>query len=214
MLVLDAARDRRQRHEVQVRRQEHGAPGGQDGHVHAEAAVPGQRLGHARTRACGRTTRTCSGTRSATRDLGHRALVHRRADRTCAVAVGRTASPRTHAAGWSRATGRHQPRVLAAEPQARACGSAVLQEPRREAAQVRTPNRRATRTGAGAGDAHGRARRREEQDRAARADRQGPVRPAPEEALGQAVPARSRRCSTRSRPTTSGCSRAECSRRT
>ena len=65
--VLDAARDRRQRHEVQVRRQEHGAPGGQDGHVHAEAAVPGQRLGHAHTRACGRTTRTCSGTRSATR---------------------------------------------------------------------------------------------------------------------------------------------------
>ena len=36
----------------------------------------------------------------------------------------------------------------------------------------------------------------------------------PEELSVKQVPARSRRCSTRSRPTTSGCSRAECSRRT
>ena len=36
-----------QRHEVQVRRQEHGLPGRQDGDVHAQAAVHGQRVGHA-----------------------------------------------------------------------------------------------------------------------------------------------------------------------
>ena len=95
-----------------------------------------------------------------------------------------------HGAPWPRYSQRNRsacvPRSAVAEDQ-------------REAAQVRTDpscNRTWRR-----GDAHGRARRREEQDRAARADRQGPVRPAPEEALSvKQVPARSRRCSTRSRP--------------
>ena len=56
----------------------------------------------------------------------------------------------------------------------------------------------------------GRPRRHQEQDRAAGADRQGPVRPA----AGGVGPASSRcrarcpRCSTRSRPTTTSCSRA------
>ena len=40
---------------------------GQDGHVHAEAALPGQRLGHARaTSRCGRAASRCSSTRRAT----------------------------------------------------------------------------------------------------------------------------------------------------
>jgi hypothetical protein len=61
-------RRRRQRHEVQVRRQEHRLGGRQDRHLHAEADLRRQRFGHARaTSRSGRTASRCSPTRPATR---------------------------------------------------------------------------------------------------------------------------------------------------
>ncbi len=62
-----AAGDRRQRHEVQVRRQEHGV--GRPARPSRSCRSRSSRTtapGCTPTRACGRTTRTCSGTRSAT----------------------------------------------------------------------------------------------------------------------------------------------------
>ena len=87
--VRHAAHDRGQRHEVQVRGQEHGVPGRQDGDVHAEAAVHGQRLGHAHAPvAVDRRREPVLGRGRLRRHQRHGALVHRRPARARAGAAG------------------------------------------------------------------------------------------------------------------------------
>ena len=143
-----AAEDRGQRHEVQVRRQADGAPGGQDGDVHAEADLPGQRLGHAhppepverrrepvlgrgRVRAdlatsAGTTSAACWPTR-----------------RRCWRSARR---PRTRTAGWCRATRRRSTSCTPSGTGARASGSRCSSSRRRpsgwsSARRTRRPTR-------------------------------------------------------------------------
>ena len=93
---------------------------------------------------------------------------------------------------------------------------AVLEEPEGEAARVPLPRPVVQPVPRVLGDADGRPRRHPEPHRAAHAARPRPLRPpargAGEGAAGAGL-ARTR-CSTRSRPTTSSCSRAACSRPT
>ena len=128
--------DRRQRHEVQVRRQEHGVPGRQDGDVHAEAAVHGQRLGHAhapdavdrrREPVLGRgRLRRASATRRAGTSAGCS-----RTRRRCS----RSRTPRrTRTGGWCRATRRRSSWCTASGTAARACGSRSARRARRPSA--------------------------------------------------------------------------------
>ena len=99
--------------------------GRQDRHVHAEADLPGQRLGdaHPPEPVEGRREPVL-GRGRLRRHLGHGALVHRRA------APARAGAPRVHEPddelvppARARLRGADQPRVLAAEPRARASGS-------------------------------------------------------------------------------------------
>ena len=65
--VQHPAARRRRPAAVQVHHQEHRMAGRQDGHLHAQAAVRRQRLGHALpTSRCGRTAARCSTTSPAT----------------------------------------------------------------------------------------------------------------------------------------------------
>ena len=86
-----AVDDGRQADALQVRREERRACRGQDRHLHAQAAVPGQRLGHARAPVAVEGRRAAvlrrEGLRRAVR---HRPLVHRR------TAHARTVAARLH----------------------------------------------------------------------------------------------------------------------
>ena len=144
-----AAHDRRQRHEVQVRRQEHRVPGRQDRHVHAEAAVHGQRLGHAHPPVpVGRRRQPLLGRGRLRRHQRHGPVVHRRPDRARAVAA-RVHEPDDELVPPARAglRGADQARVLAAEPQRVRAHPARLEEPgARSGWSSARPTRRATRT--------------------------------------------------------------------
>ena len=135
----------------------------------------------------------------------------------------RAVAPRDHEphhqlvqAARARLRGAGQPRVLAAEPLRRGAHPAVLEEPEGEAARVPLSRPVVQPVPRVLGVAHGRPRRHPEPHRAADAARPRPLRPpargAGEGAAGAGL-ARPR-CSTRSRPTTSTCSRAACSRPT
>ena len=81
-----AGDDGRQAHALQVRGQERGARERQVGHVHAEAALPGQRLGHARAPVVVEGRRAAVLRREGLRrPLRPRALVHRRPAQARAV---------------------------------------------------------------------------------------------------------------------------------
>ena len=126
-----AAEDRGQRAEVQVRRQEHRVEGRQDGDVHAEAALPGQRLGHAHA------PDPVEGRREPVLGRGrlrghqrHGALLHRRAARARAVAA-RVHEPDDELVPPAGAglRGADQPRVLPAEPLGVHPDPGVLEDP-------------------------------------------------------------------------------------
>ena len=113
--------------------------GRQDRDVHAEAAVQGQRLGHAHPPvACGRTTRTCSGTRSATRGISDMARWYIGGLHRPRALAARVHEPDDELLPPARAglRGADQPRVLAAEPQRVRADPAVLEEPGRQAPRV------------------------------------------------------------------------------
>ena len=103
-----AAAHGRQAHALQVRRQERRLRGGQDGDVHAEADLPGQRLGHALPPVAVEGRRAAVLQRDRLRrSVRHGALVHRR---TAHARAGRSSRSRrrrpTRTSGWCRATRR------------------------------------------------------------------------------------------------------------
>ena len=145
-----AVDDGRQADALQVRRSRTSRTrAGKTRHLHAEAAVPGQRLGHARAPVALEGRRAAvlrrEGLRGAVRP---RALVHRRPAQARAVAA-RDHEPDdelVQAAG-AGLRGAGQPRVLAAQPVGRGAHPALLEEPEGEAASSSAaPTRRATRT--------------------------------------------------------------------
>ena len=115
--------------------------GGQDGDVHAEADLPGQRLGHARAPVAVEGRRAAVLRREGLRrPLRHGALVHRR------PAQARAGDPRVHEpddelvqAAGAGLRGAGQPRVLAAQPLGVGAHPAVLEEPEGEAPRVPVP---------------------------------------------------------------------------
>ena len=114
----------------------------QVGHVHAEADLPGQRLGHARAPVAVEGRRAAVLRREGLRrPVRHGALVHRRAAEARAVAAARSRTRPTNS--YKRLVpglrGAGQPRVLAAQPLGVGAHPAVLEEPEGEAARVPVP---------------------------------------------------------------------------
>ena len=144
-----AAHDRRQRHEVQVRRQEHGLPGRQDRHVHAQAAVHGQRVGDAHPpEPVDRRRAAVLGRGQLRRHQRPGAVVHRRAARSTRRRCSRSRTRRrTPTAGSSPATRRRSTSCTASGTGARASGSRwAAGRRRRSGSSSARPTRRATRT--------------------------------------------------------------------
>ena len=213
-----AAAHGRQADALQVRGQERGPGGRQDRDVHAQAAVRRQRLRHALP------PEPVEGRRAAVlrrgrlrRPVRPGPLLRRRPAQARAVAAGvhqpdgellPPAGPRLRGAG--------QPGLLAAQPVGLRADPDHRPEPEGQAAGVPGARPVLQPVPGVLGHADGRPGRHQEQDRAARAGGQGPVRAAAGRGAGRSrrCPARWTRCSTTSRPTTTTCSRAACSPRT
>ena len=185
-----AAGDGRQAHALQVRRQERRLAARQDGHVHAEADLPGQRLGHAHaTSRCGRAASRCSSTETGYAGLSDMARWYIGGLLTHAPAILRLRRPDDELAtsGWCRATRRRSTSCTRSATARRRAHPALLEEPEGQAARVPLPRPVVQPLPGVLGDADGRPRRRPEPDRAARPGRQGPLRPAARGA-GQGAP--------------------------
>ena len=200
-------RDGRPADDVQVRPQERGLGRRQDADVHAEADLPGQRLGHAHPPVAVEGRRAAVLRRDRLRRaVRHRPLVHRRpaAPRPGDPRV-RRARRRTPTSGWCPATRRRSTSCTRSATGRRRAASRWRRRARRpSASSSAAPTRRRNPYLAFSAMLHGRPRRRAQPDRAAGPGRQGPLRP-PARGAGQGAPgARLARrvAARRSRPTT------------
>ena len=142
--------------------------GRQDAHVHAEADLPGQRLGHAHPPVAveGRQAAVLLGDRLR-RPVRHRAVVHRRAPASrCGDPRIRRADDELVQAPGARLRGAGEPRLLAAQPLGSVPHPARAEEPEGQAGRVPLPRRIVEPVPGVLGDAHGRPRWRAEPHRA------------------------------------------------
>ena len=144
-----AGDDGRQAHALQVRREERGARRGQDRDLHAQAAVPGQRLRHARAPVAVEGRRAAVLRREGLRrSLGPGALVHRWPAEARAVAA-RVHQPDDQLvqAARARATRRRSTSCTRSATGRPRCASRCTRRARRPSASSSgAPTRRATRT--------------------------------------------------------------------
>ena len=191
---------------AQVRGQEHGQAGGQDGDLHAEADLRGERLGHARAPVAVEGRRDADARRGRLRAAvaAGAALRGRPADaRQGAAGLLRPDHQLLPAAG-ARLRGAGAAQALAAQPLGRGADPDVLAVAEGQADRV-PPARPARQPVPGLlGDADGRPGRHRARARPGRADRPQPLRAAARAARRHPDGARPRstRRSTRSRPTT------------
>ena len=144
-----AAGDGRQADALQVRRQERRPAERPVGDVHAQADLPGQRLGHARAPVAVEGRRAAVLRRGRLRRaVRHGPLVHRRAahPRPGDPRLRRADDEQLQAAG-ARLRGAGQPRLQPAQPLGRACASRCTRRARRPSgSSSAAPTRRATPT--------------------------------------------------------------------
>ena len=189
-------------HEVQVHRQERRLAQRQDRDVHAEAALRRQRLGHARHQSLWKDGEPLFYDETGyARPVRHRALVHRRPAQARPVAAGvHQPDGELLPPAGAGLRGAGQPGLLGRQPLGlRSASRSPARTRRPSASSSACPTRRRNPYLAFSAHADGRPRRHQEQDRAAGAGRQGPLRAAAGGARRRSrrCPARSTRCSTR-----------------
>ena len=173
-----AAQDRRRRHEVQVPRQERRLAQRQDRDVHAEADLRRQRLGHALPPVDLERRRAAVLRRDRVRrPVRHGALLHRRHPQARPVAAGvHQPDGELLPPPGARLRGSGQPGLQPAQPVGLRPDPDHGLEPEGQAHRVPLPRPVVEPVPRVLRDAAGRHRRHQEQDRAARAGRQGPLR--------------------------------------
>ena len=201
---------------VQVLRQEHRQEVGQDRHLHAQAAVPGQRLRHAHPPvALEERQEPLLRARRLRGHLEDLPVLHRRHPqaRARAARLHRAVHQQLQAAG-AGLRGADQPRVQPAEPLGGHPHPDVLEGGGRQAHRVPDARSDLQPVSLVRGLRDGRPRRRRQQDRSGQAGGQGPLRAAarPSRRRSSSCPAPSTSSSTTSRRITTSCSRATCSR--
>ena len=214
--LRDADADGRPGDDLQVRRQERRARGRQDGDVHAEADLRRQRLGHAHPPVALEGGHAADGRQvRVRRALAARARLRRRPARARAGAARvLRADDELVPPARARLRGAGQPRLLAAQPLARASASRCTREsPKAKRDRVPLPRPGREPVPRVLGDADGGPRRDRARPRPGRA-RATTTSSRRRTTTCRRCRARSPRRSTRSRPTTSSCSRAASSART
>ena len=183
----------------------------QVGDVHAQADLPGQRLGHARaTSRCGRAASRCSSTRRATRGLSDLARWYIGGLLTHAPSILAFSNPTTNS--YKRLVpGYEAPVNLVYSQRNRSAAVRIplySKSPKAKRLEFRCPDPSCNPYLAFAAMLDGRHRRHPEPDRAAHAGRPRPLRPPARRAREGAAGAglARRRARARSRPTTSSCS--------